>query len=386
MNIMKSFVADKLANMPISIFSVISQLAFEHKAVNLGQGFPDFNGPEWIFDFALEAMKEGKNQYAPSYGIHSLKQSIANYQKKYYDLSYNDDEIIVTAGATEALFDTFNAFLNNGDEVILFEPYYDSYHSDVVLAGGIPKCVTLHKPSFSFNYEELENAITFKTKIIVLNNPHNPTGKVFSLEELQFIASLAIKHDLMVVSDEVYEFLTYDGVKHIPFSSLPGMKERTITISSCGKTFGFTGWKVGYALAKSDWIKAIHGIHQWTTFAVNTPGQHAMANAFMKLDDYIPEFRSLYQSKLDLVFNELLSTKFTPHRPLGSYFIMVDIPEGFGNDQEAAIKLIKEYGVATIPPSVFYSKSDEGKTMLRVCFAKQDGTLINGINKMKQVK
>lgn len=385
MNTMKNFVADKLANMPTSIFSVISQLAFEHKAVNLGQGFPDFNGPEWIFDFALEAMKEGKNQYAPSYGIHSLKQSIANYQKKFYDLNYNDDEIIVTAGATEALFDTFNAFLNNGDEVILFEPYYDSYHSDVVLAGGIPKYVTLHKPNFSFDYEELENTISFKTKIIVLNNPHNPTGKVFSLEELQFIASLAIKHDLMVVSDEVYEFLTYDGVKHIPFASLPGMKERTITISSCGKTFGFTGWKVGYALAKSEWIKAIHGIHQWTTFAVNTPGQHAMANAFLKLDEYIPEFRSLYQSKLDLVYNELLSTKFTPHRPSGSYFIMVNIPDGFGNDQDAAIKLIKEFGVATIPPSVFYSKSDEGQTMLRVCFAKQNGTLIEGINRMKQV-
>lgn len=382
---MKNFVADKLANMPTSIFSVISNLAFEHKAVNLGQGFPDFNGPEWIFDFVLEAMKEGKNQYAPSYGIHSLKKSIADYQNKYYDLNYNDDEIIITSGATEALFDTFNAFLNKGDEVILFEPYYDSYQSDVVLAGGIPKYVTLHKPNFRFDYEELEKAISFKTKIIVINNPHNPTGKVFSLEEIQFIASLAIKHDLMVVSDEVYEFLTYDGVKHIPFASLPGMKERTITISSCGKTFGFTGWKIGYALAKSDWIKAIHGIHQWTTFAVNTPGQHAMANAFMKLNDYIPKFRTLYQSKLDLVYNELILTKFTPHRPSGSYFIMVDIPNGFGADREAAIKLIKEYGVATIPPSVFYSKSDEGQSMLRVCFAKKNETLIEGINRMKQV-
>lgn len=383
---MKNFVANKLNNMPVSIFSVISQLAFEYKAVNLGQGFPDFNGPEWIFDFALEAMKEGKNQYAPSFGIHSLKQSIQSYQKKYYDLDINIDEIIITAGATEALFDSFNAFINPGDEVILFEPYYDSYNSDVVLAGGIPKYVTLNKPDFTFNYDELEKAISFNTKIIVLNNPHNPTGKVFSLEELNFIASLVIKHDLMVISDEVYEFLTYDGYEHIPFASLPGMKERTVTISSCGKTFGFTGWKIGYAIAKPEWINAIHGIHQWTTFAVNTPGQHAMANAFMKLDEYIPEFRRLYQSKLDLIYNHLLNTKFTPHRPKGSYFIMVDIPDGLGNDKDAAIKLIKEYGVATIPPSVFYSKSDEGTTMLRVCFAKQDSTIIEGINRLKVVQ
>lgn len=383
---MKNFVANKLNNMPVSIFSVISQLAFEHKAVNLGQGFPDFNGPEWIFNFALEAMKEGKNQYAPSFGIHSLKQSIQNYQKKYYDLDINIDEIIITAGATEALFDSFNAFVNPGDEVILFEPYYDSYNSDILLAGGIPKYVTLNKPNFDFDFDELEKAISFNTKIIVLNNPHNPTGKVFSLQELNFIASLVIKHDLMVISDEVYEFLTYDSYEHIPFASLPGMKEKTVTISSCGKTFGFTGWKIGYAIAKPEWINAIHGIHQWTTFAVNTPGQHAMANAFIKLDEYIPEFRRLYQSKLDLIYNHLLNTKFTPHRPNGSYFIMVDFPDGLGNDKDAAIKLIKEYGVATIPSSVFYSKSDEGTTMLRVCFAKQDSTIIEGINRLKLVQ
>lgn len=383
---MKNFVANKLANMPVSIFSVISQLSFEHKAVNLGQGYPDFNGPDWIFDFALEAMKEGKNQYAPSFGIHSLKKSIKDYQKKYYNIDYSENEVIITAGATEALYDTFQAFLNSGDEVILFEPYYDSYHYGVLLAGGIPKFVTLYKPDFSFDYDELARAISFNTKIIVLNNPHNPSGKVFSLEELQFIASLVIKHDLMVISDEVYEFLTFDGIKHIPFASLPGMKERTITISSCGKTFGFTGWKIGYAIGKLDWINAIHSIHQWTTFAVNTPGQHAMANAFMRLDQYIPEFQKLYQSKLDLVYSNLIETQFKPHRPKGSYFIMVDIPEGLGSDKDAAIKLIKEYGVATIPPSVFYSKSDEGSSMLRICFAKQDETLIQGVNRLKKVQ
>ncbi|OGU58678.1 MAG: hypothetical protein A2X64_09260 [Ignavibacteria bacterium GWF2_33_9] len=381
---MQKFISEKLNGMPVSIFSTISKLALEYNAVNLGQGFPDFNGPEWIFDFALEAMKEGKNQYAPSVGIHSLKESIAKYQKKYYDIDLNEENILITAGATESLYVTFQALLNKGDEVILFEPYYDSYFADVTLAGGKPKFVTLRKPTFDFDYAELENAITEKTKLIVLNNPHNPTGKVFSKEQLNFIASMAVKHDLMIVSDEVYEFLTFDDVKHTPIVTLPGMKERTVTISSCGKTFGFTGWKIGYAMAEPEIITALNGIHQWTTFAVNTPGQHAMARAFHQLDDYLPEFRMLYQQKRDLVYNALKETSFKPIKPDGSYFMMAEIPAGrFESDIDASMKLIKELGVATIPPSVFYGKSDEGKSMLRICFAKRDETLIEGVKRLK---
>jgi N-succinyldiaminopimelate aminotransferase len=331
-------------------------------------------------------MKEGKNQYAPSYGIHSLKQSIQNYQKKYYDLNWSDDEIIITAGATESLFDTFNAFLNDGDEVILFEPFYDSYLADIKLAGGVPKVVTLHKPDFSFNYNELEQEITEKTKLIVLNNPHNPTGKVYSYEELEFISKLAIKNNLIVVSDEVYEFLTFDDKKHIPIATLPNMKERTITISSAGKTFGFTGWKIGFSLAKKEFIDAIHSIHQWTTFAVNTPAQHSVAKAFLQLDDYLPKFKAMYQRKRDLVLNGLLNSNFKAFKPNGSYFIMAEYPKNiFNDDLDAAMKLIKNYSVATIPPSVFYSKSDEGKTMLRICFAKTDETLLQGLNNLKKV-
>lgn len=381
---MNKFISERLNGMPVSIFSTISKLALEHNAVNLGQGFPDFNGPDWIFDFALEAMKDGKNQYAPSVGIHSLKESIKKYQKKYYDLDWGQDEILITAGATESLFDTFQALLDKGDEVILFEPYYDSYYADVTLAGGVPKYVTLHKPTFNFDYAELENAITEKTKLLVLNNPHNPTGKVFSSEQLNFIATMAVKHDLMIVSDEVYEFLTFDDAKHIPIATLPGMKERTVTISSTGKTFGFTGWKIGYSLSSAEVISAIHGIHQWTTFAVNTPGQHAMARAFLQLDEYLPEFRKLYQHKRDLVYNALNETAFKPIKPDGSYFMMANLPEGaFADDIDAAMKLIKDLGVATIPPAVFYGKSDEGKTMLRICFAKRDETLLEGVKRLK---
>lgn len=383
---MNNLFSKKIEGMPISIFSTISKLAFEFNAVNLGQGFPDFNGPDWLIEYLSQAMKEGKNQYAPSYGIHSLKQSIQSFHKKYYDLNWQDKEIIVTAGATESLFDTFNAFLNDGDEVILFEPFYDSYLADIKLAGGIPKVVTLHKPDFSFSFTELEQTITNKTKMLVINNPHNPTGKVYSKEELEFIAKLAIKNDLLVVSDEVYEFLTYEGKTHIPIATLPRMKERTITISSAGKTFGFTGWKIGFSLGKKELIDAIHSIHQWTTFAVNTPAQHAVAKAFLQLDDYLPEFKKMYQSKRDFVLNGLQNSNFKAFKPFGSYFIMAEFPNtAFKDDIDASMQLIKKYSVATIPPSVFYSKSDEGRSMLRICFAKTDETLLNGLNNLKKV-
>lgn len=382
----KIFNASRIASMTTSIFATMSKLAFEHKATNLGQGFPDFDGPEWIMDAAYEAMKTGKNQYAPSPGIFSLKNAIKDYHKKFYDLDWTTDEIIITAGATEALFSTIMAFIEPGDEVIIFEPFYDSYLADITLAGGTPIAVTLKKPDFSFDYDELAQAITEKTKMIIVNTPHNPTGKLFTRDELEYIASIAKKHDLLVLTDEVYEFLTFDGAQHIPMATIDGMKKRTITVSSTGKTFGMTGWKIGYAIATEPLATAIQKVHQWTTFAVNTPAQHAMAYAFSRLESYLPEFRKLYTEKRDLIYNELQKTKFKPHKPLGSYFIMVDIPDGvFNDDVDAAMKLVKEYGVATIPPSVFYIKSDEGKTMLRLCFAKQNETIIEGISKMAKI-
>ena len=377
----------KLDNIPVSIFSVITQLSYQYNATNLGQGYPDFNGPEWIFDYALNAMKEGKNQYAPSYGINTLRNSIADYQKHFYGIEWKpENEIIITAGATEALFDSINAILNPGDETILFEPYYDSYYADVILAGGIPKFVTLKLPDFSFDFEELENQISSKTKLIILNNPHNPTGRIFSINELEFIAHIAKKYNIYVISDEVYEFLTYDNIKHTPIATLDGMQDRTITISSCGKTFGFTGWKIGYAIARKEIIDAIHKVHQWTTFAVNTPGQHSMAQAFQRLDEYLLNFKKLYERKRDFVYDELRNSKFTPYKPKGSYFMMLKFPDNlFKDDIEASQILIKQYGIATIPPSVFYSKSQEGKQLLRLCFAKNDETLKDGIKKLKNI-
>jgi N-succinyldiaminopimelate aminotransferase len=333
---------------------------------------------------AFKAMKSGKNQYAPSQGILSLRKIISSVQINHYNMDYDpESEITITTGATEALYCSLQAIVNPGDEVILFEPYYDAYLADVVLAGGIPKYVTLSKPDFSFVINELENAVTEKTKAILINSPHNPTGKVFSKSELEVIANIAIEKDLIVISDEAYEFLTYNDVIHIPIATLPKMRNRTITINSTGKTFGMTGWKVGYATANVRLSTAIRKVHQWTTFAVNTPAQHAIAFGFENLESYLIDFRVLYQSKRDKAIKLLKDTKFNAHIPMGSYFIMIDIPEGiFSSDVDAATKLVKEYGVATIPPSVFYSKSYQGNNMLRLCFAKSDETLENGIAKL----
>ncbi len=385
--------ASRIASMPTSIFSVMSKMAVDYNAVNLGQGFPDFDGPLWIMEEAFKAMKSGKNQYAPSIGIFSLRRTLAETYKKIYGLNWDPDrEITVTAGATEALYSTITAIVNPGDEVIMFEPFYDAHQADVLLAGGTPVYVTLKKPDnyhdgFHFDFLELEKKVTPKTKLLILNNPDNPTGKVFSIDELMFIARLAIKYDFLVLSDEVYEFLTFDDIKHIPIATIQGMQERTITVSSTGKTFGMTGWKIGYAFARPEITAAINKIHQWTTFAVNTPGQHAMAYAFTQLDDYLPDFRKTYEAKRDFMLSELKKTPFKPHVPKGSYFLMADIPSGrFTDDIDTATQLVKNYGVATIPPSVFYGVADEGKTMLRFCFAKTDATLKAGMDRLKALQ
>jgi N-succinyldiaminopimelate aminotransferase len=380
-------IAERISSMNTSIFATMSKLSNEHNAVNLGQGFPDFDGPLSLMEEAFNSMKSGKNQYAPSPGIFSLRKQISDVQRKYYGMDYDPEtEITITAGATEALYCAISAFINPADEVILFEPYYDAYQADVVLAGGIPRYITLKKPDFKFDKNDLQNAITSKTKMILINSPHNPTGKVFDRSELEIIAKIAKDNNLIVVSDEAYEFLTYNQVKHIPIATLPGMRNRTITINSTGKTFGMTGWKIGYASASPILTNAIRKVHQWTTFAVNTPMQHAVAFGFENLDEYLPDFIKTYQYKRDLALNLLNDTNFKPHEPNGSYFIMVDIPDGvFVDDVDAATRLVREYGVATIPPSVFYSRSDEGKTMLRICFAKSDKTLIDGIAKLKLI-
>ncbi len=369
--------AHRIAGFKDSIFGVISKLAREHNAVNLGQGFPDFDGPEWLKDIAYKKMQEGHNQYAPFQGTPHLRQEISHYYKKFYSLSYHpDSQITVTVGATEAIYLVITALINPGDEVVVLEPFYDSYVASIKMAGGIPVPVTMHAPDFSIDRKELEGAISPRTKLLILNNPHNPSGKVWSREELLDVATIAQKHDLYLMSDEVYEFLLFDGAKHIPTATLDGMFERTITVSSAGKTFGLTGWKIGWICANEKVTEACRLVHQYVTFSVSTPMQETVAEGLIKLTDYLPGFVSLYKSKRDLFYQELKNLGFDFPIPKGTYFMMVPISKKTNlRDVDYALKLIQEKKVATVPPSAFYLKSTEGEKYLRFCFAKKEETL-----------
>jgi N-succinyldiaminopimelate aminotransferase len=375
----------RIADFKDSIFGVISQLARQHQAVNLGQGFPDFDGPDWLKEVAYNKMKEGHNQYAPFSGTPNLRQEVSNYYKKFYQLNYNpDSEITITVGATEAIYLVIMGLVNPGDEVIVLEPFYDSYVASIKMAGGIPVPVTMHAPDFNVDRQELEKAITPRTKLLILNNPHNPSGKVWSREELLEVSQLAIKNDFYVMSDEVYEFLLFDGAKHIPTASLDEMFERTITISSAGKTFGLTGWKIGWICANEKITRACRLIHQYVTFSVSTPMQEAVAEGLTKLPDYLPGFVSLYKSKRDHFYQEMKNLGFDFKIPRGTYFMMVPISQKTDlRDVDYAMKLITERQVATVPPSAFYLKSTEGEKYLRFCFAKKEETLNQAIKNLK---
>jgi len=373
--------AFRTADFKDSIFGVISKLARENNAVNLGQGFPDFDGPTWLKNLVTQKMDEGHNQYAPFHGTPNLRHQISSYYSKWYNLKYDsENEITVTVGATEAIYLVIQALVNPGDEVVVLEPFYDSYVASIKMAGGIPVPVTLHAPDFNLDPDELRKAISPKTKLLILNNPHNPSGKVWTKEELQLVADLSIKNDLYVLSDEVYEFLVFDGLKHLPTASLEGMKERTITVSSAGKTFGVTGWKIGWICANEKISKACRLIHQYVTFAVSTPMQEAVAEGLKKLSDYLPGFLELYQGRRDYFYQELLKLGFNFKIPKGTYFMMVPIQNKTHlRDVDFALSLIKERKVATVPPSAFYLKSTEGEKYLRFCFAKKEETLKSAI-------
>lgn len=375
----------RIADFKDSIFGVISKLSREHGAVNLGQGFPDFDGPEWIKDIVYRKMQEGHNQYAPFQGTANLRQEISNYYSKYYNLKYDPEtQITVTVGATEAIYLVITGLINPGDEVVVLEPFYDSYVASIKMAGGIPVPVTMHAPDFTVDKKELEKAISPKTKLLILNNPHNPTGKVWEKEELLDVCDLVIKNDLYLMSDEVYEFLLFDGAKHIPTATLDGMFERTITVSSAGKTFGLTGWKIGWICANEKVTRACRLVHQYVTFAVSTPMQEGVAEGLKRLPDYLPGFVELYKGKRDFFYNELKALGFDFKIPKGTYFMMVPISSKTNlKDVDYAMKLITERKVATVPPSAFYLKSAEGEKFLRFCFAKKEETLKEAAKNLK---
>lgn len=361
-------------NFKESIFSTMTKLATEHQAINLSQGFPDFDGPEWVVKLAEKALQQEKNQYAPSPGILPLREAISRNYKRFYDLEFNpQNEIVVMNGATEAIFCTCIALLNPGDEVVVFEPFYDSYQASIQIAGAKIVPVTLKAPDFLYDFDELKAAISERTKLVILNNPHNPTGKVFSKDEVQQIADLARKFDFYILSDEVYEFLTFD-TPHVPTAKNADLSNRTITISSTGKTFGLTGWKIGWAAGPSEIIKAIHNVHQFTTFCVAHPLQVAMAEALNNMDEYLIEFKKEYRQKRDFLIDGLKKAGFKVLTPAGTYFAIAILDDS-ENDISFCQKLITEKKVAVIPTSAFYIKSNEGSKMIRFCFAKKDETL-----------
>ena len=369
-------------NFKESIFSTMTRMALENKAINLSQGFPDFDGPKWVIELVKDALDSAHNQYSPSMGILPLREAIANNYRRFYNLEYNpQSEVLITNGATEAIFCTCSALLNPGDEVIVLEPFYDSYIASIELAGAKAVPVTLKAPDFHFDMKDLKAAVNEKTKMLIINNPHNPTGKVYERTELEKLSSFAIEHDLYVMSDEVYEFLTFDK-PHIPTATLNQMKERTITISSTGKTFGLTGWKIGWLASSPEIVAAIHKVHQFNVFCVSHPFQVAMAQALSKMDDYLVEFKADYKRKRDILVSGLKEAGLNVIDPAGTYFALVQLPEG-ENDIEYCKKLIVEKKLAVIPTSAFYSKSDEGSGIVRFCFAKKDETLHSALANLK---
>lgn len=377
----------RIAGFQDSIFGTISRLAREHGAVNLGQGFPDFDGPDWLKEIVYKKMQEGHNQYAPFHGTANLRQEVSNYYKKFYGLGFDSEsEVTITVGATEAIYLVITALVNPGDEVVVLEPFYDSYVASIKMAGGIPVPVTMHAPDFTVDQKELEASLSPRTKMIILNNPHNPSGKVWTREEIEMVARAAEKVDAYILSDEVYEFLLFDGAKHIPTATLEGMRERTITVSSAGKTFGVTGWKIGWICANPQISKACRLVHQYVTFAVSTPMQEGVAESLKRLSEYLPGFVSLYKGKRDFFYRELKDLGFDFANPKGTYFMMVPISSKTQlKDVDYAMKLIKENQVATVPPSAFYLKSTEGEKYLRFCFAKKEETLQSAVKKLKSL-
>lgn len=377
------YLTTRLQGFGTTIFAEMTALANEHGAVNLGQGFPDFEGPASIREVAARAIGSAKNQYTRSAGVPELVQAIAAHQKRFYDLDYDPmSEVTVCHGATEVIASTLLALLEVGDEVVMFEPFYDSYRAMVSLAGGLVKAVTLRSPSFRYDPEALREAIGPRTKALVLNSPHNPTGKVFSRAELEEIAALCIEHDLVVITDEVYEHLVFEG-EHIPMATLPGMRERTITISSTGKTFSYTGWKVGWACAPPALSTALRTAHQFITFCGAPPYQLGMAHALSLPDTYYEEFTAAYRARRDRLCEGLAKVGFGVHVPAGTYFVCVDIrPLGFTDDMELCRRLPQAVGVAAIPNSAFYDDKDAGRHLVRFAFCKSDAVLDAGIERL----
>lgn len=379
--------ARRLQSFGQTIFTEMSRLAIAHEAVNLGQGFPNFDGPDFIKDAALNAMRSGKNQYAPLSGVSTLRRAIADRFASRTGLDIDPEaHVTVTSGCTEALASSFLGLIDPGDEVVIIEPFYDSYPADIALAGAVPRFVTLRPPRFELEEAALSAAFGPATRAILINTPHNPTGRVFSRDELELVARLCKEHDAIAITDEVYEDLVFEG-SHVSLAQLDGMWERTLTLSSLGKTFSLTGWKVGWAIGPDPLTQGIRAAHQFITFATATPLQHGAAAALAAPAAFYETLTDQYRRRRDLLVDGLRTVGFDAFTPEGTYFVLADhTPFGFSDDVAFARHMVADIGVAVIPPSAFYHRKEDGKSLVRFAFCKDEATIEQALERMSKLR
>lgn len=375
--------AQRLHGIPPTIFSEMSALAVRTGSVNLGQGFPDVDGPPAVIARAVEALEGGANQYAPGLGVPALRQAVARHQQRHYGVELDPDtEVVVTTGATEGIAAALLGLVDPGDEVIVLEPYYDSYVAMLQMAGGVRRPVTLRAPDFRLDPDELRAAVTDRTRFVLLNTPHNPTGTVLTRAELQAVADLAVERDLVVITDEVYEHLTY-GAEHVPIATLPGMAERTLTLSSAGKSYSFTGWKVGWATGPRELVQALLAAKQWLTFTSGSPLQPAVATALDDEPDFPRQLAADLRARRDLLCAGLEEVGLDVRTPAGTYFATTDISSlGWPDGLTFCQALPERAGVVAIPSQMFYDEVDAGRQLVRWAFCKQPDVIEEGLRRL----
>ncbi len=375
MDLFKGNITTKLPQTGTSIFAVMSGLANEYNAVNLSQGFPDFPISGELIELVHHFMRKGYNQYAPMPGVEPLRKILSQMFKKNHKASYNPDkEITITAGATQAIFTAISAFVSKDDEVIIFEPAYDCYSPSVTVNGGLVKYSQLQFPDYSINWDELPRMISSRTKMIIINSPHNPTGSIISEDDMHRLEILIRNRDIIVLCDEVYEHLIFDGFQHHSAARFPELASKSIVVGSFGKTFHTTGWKMGFVLAPENIMTEYRKVHQFVVFAVNTPIQYAVAEYLNNPDNY-KSLGNFYQEKRDFFLSEIVDSKFKPLTNHGTYFQLLDYSNiSDETEMDMAVRLVKEHGIASVPVSSFY-RTQENNHTLRFCFAKKESTL-----------
>jgi len=380
--------ASRLQGLGTTIFAEMSALAVRTGSVNLGQGFPDTDGPDSLLEDAVSAIRAGANQYPPGRGIPELRHAIADHQRRYYGIEVDPvTQVLVTTGATEAIAAALLAFVEPGDEVVALEPYYDSYAACVAMAGGRRVPVTLRAPDFRLDLDALRTAVTDRTTVLLINSPHNPTGTVLTDDELRAVAAVAVEHDLVVITDEVYEHLVFDGAAHRPLATYDGMAERTVSISSAGKTFSVTGWKVGWVTGTEQVVTSVNTVKQFLTYTSGAPFQPAVAAALALGNDYFDGLRHSLQRRRDLLCTGLDELGFGVHVPEGTYFVTTDVrPLGFDDGVEFCRMLPEKCGVVAIPHQVFYDNVEAGRPLVRWAFCKQEIVLIEALDRLSALR